>query len=204
LDEESSEAKRPVSLEAAIAALEVKRDAIADRVSNMILGNKDEQVTAALIIQVDVISKQVDTLKALKKSKEPVARASTPVSKKDVPKFQLKAHGVVSFPGEEVFASVEQFLRAFENVMEATDNDVNLVWKKYVPLAVALDFDAWLQTEVMVYVSWSDAKAVFVKTFGNALLKLQARRAVMSIKMKANETVSEYGLRFGRAVSEAG
>ncbi|OBZ71065.1 hypothetical protein A0J61_11890, partial [Choanephora cucurbitarum] len=107
LHEESSEAKRPVSLKAAIAALEVRRNAIADRVSNMILNNKDEQATASLIIQVDVISKQVDTLNALKKSKEPVARAGTPVSKKDVPMFQLKAHDVVSFPGEEVFASVE-------------------------------------------------------------------------------------------------
>ncbi|KAI8389211.1 hypothetical protein BD560DRAFT_430166 [Blakeslea trispora] len=68
----------------------------------------------------------------------------------------------------------------------------------------ALDFDAWLRNDLLLCGSWEAAKAAFVKTFGSSLLRLESRSAIMTMRIRGNETVSEYGLRFGRAVADAG
>ena len=188
----------------AIQMLITKRDRISDHISNIVIHGGEVKEMDALMNEVDMLNKRIGVLSATLSSHQEVKTTGLRLTKKDVPKFQLKAQGTSPFPGEETFGTVEQFLRAFEKVMDSTDNDVELVWRKYIPLSLSLDFDAWLRTELLVCNSWVDAKAIFVKTFGNSLLRLQSRRAVMTMRMRGGETVSEYVLRFGRAVADAG
>ncbi|KAI8373794.1 hypothetical protein BD560DRAFT_466999, partial [Blakeslea trispora] len=125
-------------------------------------------------------------------------------NQKDFPKFQLKGQGHIPFPQEEVFDTIENFLRSFKKVVFSTDQKIDAMWKKYIPLTLPLEYDAWLSNELLTCNDWKEAKSLFEKTFGNALLKLQARKAVMSMKMKQAETVNDYAMRFGCALGEAG
>ncbi|KAI8321555.1 hypothetical protein EDC96DRAFT_597416, partial [Choanephora cucurbitarum] len=174
----------------AIQLLITKRDKISDHISNIVIHGGDVKEMDVLMNEVDMLNKRIEVLSATLSSHQVAKTTGLRLTKKDVPKFQLKAQGSNPFPGEETFGTIEQFLRAFKKVMDSTDNDVESVWRKYIPLSLSLDFDAWLCTELLVCDSWVDAKAIFVKTFGNSLLRLQARRAVMTMRMRGGETVS--------------
>lgn len=127
------------------------------------------------------------------------------LNRHDLPKFQLKPSNQKYFPKEESFESVNHFLRSFEKVVSSSGEDINVVWKRYIPLTLHYDLDAWLRDELLVCPSWSAASSMFVKKFGNnAVLKLQSRREVFSAVMKINETTDEYSARFKKAASEAG
>ncbi|KAI8324828.1 hypothetical protein EDC96DRAFT_490853 [Choanephora cucurbitarum] len=126
------------------------------------------------------------------------------LTKKDLPKLQLKGQGHIPFPQEEIFDKAEYFLRSFEKVIFSSDQDINVVWKKYVPLTLPLEYDAWLNNDLLSCDTWKDARLLFEKTFGNALLKLQARKTVMTMRMKNMETVNDYAMKFNRAIGEAG
>ncbi|CEP08938.1 hypothetical protein [Parasitella parasitica] len=52
------------------------------------------------------------------------------------------------FPGEESYYSVFHFLRIFEKVVSSSGNDVETVWKCYLPLTIPCEYDLWLKEAV--------------------------------------------------------
>ncbi|CEP08911.1 hypothetical protein, partial, partial [Parasitella parasitica] len=126
------------------------------------------------------------------------------LSKRDLPKFQLKSAAVKYFPGEEAFDSVFHFLRNFEKVVGSAGQDVEVMWRNYLPLTIPYEYDEWLKQELVKCRTWKEVGVEFVRKFNNPLLRLNARRAVQSAAMQGGETVEGYYNRFSRSCAEAG
>ena len=127
------------------------------------------------------------------------------LNRQDLPKFQLKSSNNKYFPKEEAYESVNHFLRSFEKVISSSGEEIEGIWKRYIPLTLHFDLDTWLKNELLLCESWSGAVALFNKKFGNnAVIKLQSRRQVFNAAMKIGETTDEYTARFNKAATEAG
>ncbi|GAN11418.1 conserved hypothetical protein [Mucor ambiguus] len=126
------------------------------------------------------------------------------LSKQDLPKFQLKSSSTKYFPKDESYESVNHFLRSFEKVISSSGENVEAIWKRYIPLTLPYELDNWLNNDVMACRCWAEVGAAFNKKFGNnAMLKLQSRREVFNAKMHSGESTEAYTTRFTKAVTEA-
>ncbi|CEP12822.1 hypothetical protein [Parasitella parasitica] len=121
------------------------------------------------------------------------------LSKKDSPKFQLKSTAVKYFPGEEAFDSVFHLLRNFEKVVGSAAQDVELMWRNYLPLTIPYEYDKWLKQQLVKCCTWREVGVELVKKFNNPLLRLNARSAVQSAAMQDGETVEGHNNRFSRS-----
>jgi hypothetical protein len=126
------------------------------------------------------------------------------ISKRDLPKFQLEDSKNKPFPQEEVYKSVDHFLSEFEKIVYSSGQEINDVWRKYIPLTLPYDLDDWMKTVVLKATSWLDVKSVFAKKFGTVISKLHKKRAVMTMAIEDDETLDEYSIRFSRTAGEAG
>jgi hypothetical protein len=63
------------------------------------------------------------------------------LSKQDLPKFQLKSSTTKYFPKDESYESVNHFLRSFEKVISSTGEDIESIWRRYVPLTLPYKLD---------------------------------------------------------------
>ena len=139
-----------------------------------------------------------------------VTKATAPapgirLNRQDLPKFQLKSSNNKYFPKEDAYESVNHFLRSFEKVISSSGEEIENIWKRYIPLTLHFDLDTWLNNELLLCETWSQAGVLFNKKFGNnAVLKLQSRRQVFNAAMKIGETTDDYTARFNKAASEAG
>jgi hypothetical protein len=61
-----------------------------------------------------------------------------------------------------------------------------------------------MKGDLLSQATWSEARKLFLNTFGGAQDKLDARRLVINMRMRPNETVNGFNIRFTRAASEAG
>ncbi|CEP13436.1 hypothetical protein [Parasitella parasitica] len=98
-----------------------------------------------------------------------------------LPKFQLKSAVVKYCPGGEAFGSVFYFSRSFEKVDGSAGQDVEVMWRNYLPLSIPFDYDEWLKQELVKCCTWKEVGVEFVKKFNNPLLKLNARRAQIQV-----------------------
>ncbi|CEP16222.1 hypothetical protein [Parasitella parasitica] len=81
--------------------------------------------------------------------------------------------------------------------------DIEGVWKVYMPLTLPYELDTWLNNEVLACKTWHDVGVVFNKKFGNnAVLKLQSRREVFNAKMRPGESTEENTIRFSKAATD--
>lgn len=126
------------------------------------------------------------------------------ISKRDLPKFQLEDSKVKPFPHEDAYKSVDHFFSEFEKTVFSSGQEIQDVWRKYIPLSLSFDLDDWLQNVVLKATCWADVKSAFHKKFGTTISKLHKRRAVMAMSIGEDETVDEYASRFFRTVGEAG
>jgi hypothetical protein len=122
----------------------------------------------------------------------------------DLPGFQLIHQKDLPFPEKAQYGTVTQLLRQFEKVLEAGGYDVVYTWKRFIPLTLSLDLDAWLTNDLLLCDTWDEAKQLFQKMFGNPFAKVEARRAVFNMCIRWNENTTEYYLRFTKNTSEAG
>lgn len=126
------------------------------------------------------------------------------ISKRDLPKFQLEDNKAKPFPHEEAYRSVDHFLSEFEKIVYSSGQDIETVWRKYIPLTLSYELDDWMKTVVMKCNVWHDVKLVFSKKFGTVVSRIHKRRAVMNMEIGFHESVDEYSNRFFRTVGEAG
>lgn len=126
------------------------------------------------------------------------------ISKRDLPKFQLEDNKAKPFPNEDAYKSVDHFLSEFEKIVYSSGQDIENVWRKYIPLTLSYELDDWMKTVVLKSDKWHDVKLVFSKKFGTVVSRIHKRRAVMNMEIGFNESVDEYSNRFFRTVGEAG
>ncbi|KAI8635744.1 hypothetical protein BD408DRAFT_438667 [Parasitella parasitica] len=126
------------------------------------------------------------------------------ISKRDLPKFQLEDNKTKPFPVEDAYKSVDHFLSEFEKIVFSSGQDIETVWRKYIPLTLSYELDDWMKTVVLKAENWEGVKSVFSKKFGTVVSRIHKRRAVMNMEIGFDETVDEYSNRFFRTVGEAG
>lgn len=127
-----------------------------------------------------------------------------PLSRSDIPKFNLRHQTENHFPNKEPFDTVDQFLREFEKIVTSAGLDVSEVWKDLIPLSLHRDYDTWLCDDLSKVDSWKKAKVLFQKKFGQSTAKVIARRRIITMRIRPDETASAYQMRFAKGASEAG
>jgi hypothetical protein len=188
--------------EETIEGLDIKRKQLVQEYTDSFNSEMNpEGYEDKLIFKIDSITKHIETLQ---RSITKPTNSAYKLTSVDLPGFQLKHQKDLPFPNKPQFDSVAQFLRQFEKVIEAGGYNVVLVWKKFIPLSLSLDLDAWLTGDLLICETWDKAKELFQKKFGNSFAKVEARRTVFNMRMGYNESIKEYYLRFTKSTSEAG
>lgn len=130
-------------------------------------------------------------------------RSGLPMTRADVPKFQLVYQTEVYFPNEKRYESVDYFLRQFEKIMVSSGLQVSTVWREIIPISFHNDFDVWVAEELVTVDTWDQAKDLLRKKFGQTMSKIMARKRLMNMRMFAEETIGEYHVRFSKGINEA-
>jgi len=82
--------------------------------------------------------------------------------------------------------------------------DIEEQWKTLLPLCLHNNYDAWWQNDVEPYVHcWDDMVIAFKKQFGSESSFGRNIEKLWPMKMKNDETISQYTTRFLRAAHEA-
>ncbi|OAD00386.1 hypothetical protein MUCCIDRAFT_85793 [Mucor lusitanicus CBS 277.49] len=91
--------------------------------------------------------------------------SSRPVNLRDIPRFQITGQ-CKHYDDYPSYSSLEHFLSSFETVeLHASGNDVEQVWKQYIPVAMYFMYKTWVQNDLLMCSSWNDAKAVVCKAY---------------------------------------
>jgi hypothetical protein len=146
---------------------------------------------------VDWLSKQVN---AITKRADSKAR---PVNLNEIPRFQVVGQAK-HWPDHPRFSTVDHFFSAFENVIRASGNEVNLVWKRYIPVSLPFDFDSWTKNDLLPCNDWEQAKALFRKHFGAPVNAEESMAKLFSMRMKNTDTLQDYTNKFMKYVKDCG
>ncbi|KAK4509772.1 uncharacterized protein ATC70_007074 [Mucor velutinosus] len=126
------------------------------------------------------------------------------LNRRDLPKFQLASAAVKAFPNEEVFESVDHYLRTFESILNSSSLDLEAQWAKLLPLCMPNGDRAWVDKTLLKCSSWWEAKQVFSRRFGSAVITRRNTDLVFTMVMSASESIMDYSCRFQQAVYNAG
>ncbi|KAK4517692.1 uncharacterized protein ATC70_001033 [Mucor velutinosus] len=146
---------------------------------------------------IEWLSKQVS---AITKRADSKAR---PVNLNEIPRFQVVGQAK-HWPDHPRFTTVDHFFSAFENVIRASGNEVNLVWKRYVPVSLPFDFESWTKNDLLACNDWDQAKALFRKHFGAPINSEESMAKLFSMRMKNNDTLQDYTNKFMKYVKDCG
>ncbi|CEP08876.1 hypothetical protein, partial, partial [Parasitella parasitica] len=191
------------SLESAVAGLEAKiRDARKELQDIHMFSGRDYSPEAKKA--ADKISEDIEWYeKNLKTLTSSLLQSVKPINLKDIPKFQLVGQAK-HCPDQPRFTSVEHFFSAFENVVKASGNEVNLIWKRYVPLSMAFEYKTWTDNDLLVQKDWEAAKNLFRKHFGAPDNAEESMAKLFSMRMKESDTLQEYTNTFMKHVQDCG
>ncbi|KAK4521737.1 uncharacterized protein ATC70_004272 [Mucor velutinosus] len=159
---------------------------------------EDERLAAdEASASVEWLSKQVS---AITKRADSKAR---PVNLNEIPRFQVVGQAK-HWPDHPRFTTVDHFFSAFENVIRASGNEVNLVWKRHVPVSLPFDFESWTKNDLLACNDWDQAKALFRKHFGAPINSEESMAKLFSMRMKNNDTLQDYTNKFMKYVKDCG
>lgn len=131
--------------------------------------------------------------------------AGLTLSHRDLPKFQHSSCVRLPFPDEEAFASVEHFLTRFKNIIKGSAyGDIELVWRKFLPLCLPYSDHAWIESELSKCRNWPEARALFKEHHGSNLATRHYTDMVFTMQMGPRESISDYSKKFLEAVYNAG
>lgn len=161
---------------------------------------KNKKAIVDLMSYKAEVMKETDHVVSNKRAKG----ESLALNRRDLPKFQLSSSAVKAFPNEEVFESVDHYLRTFESILNSSSLDLESQWAKLLPLCMPNGERAWVDKTLLKCVSWLEAKAVFARRFGSAVITRRNTDLVFTMTMKASESIMDYSCRFQQAVYNAG
>lgn len=123
----------------------------------------------------------------------------------DLPSWQLAEH--VWKPNAESFDSLDNFLNRFEDILEARKFDIDRHWCRLLPITMHPDQREWFVNNLKPknHLLWSEARAVITAAFDvQDHAKMSSKRAELNaMRMKENESVEQYTLRYQRVRREA-
>lgn len=142
-------------------------------------------------------------------SKQGAAKArheSLALNRRNLPKFQLASSAVKAFPNnEEVFESIDHYLRTFESFLNFFSLELETQWEKLLPLCMPNGERAWVDKTLLKCHTWSDAKATFARLFGFVvIIRRNTDLVYTTMIMKVSESIMDYTCRFQQAVYNAG
>ncbi|KAL7326399.1 hypothetical protein PS15p_208750 [Mucor circinelloides] len=126
-----------------------------------------------------------------------------PINMRDIPKFQIIGQAK-HFSDHPRFTSVEHFFSAFENVVKASGNQVNSVWRQYIPLSMAFEYNNWTNNDLLNQKDWEAAKELYRKHFGTPDSAEESMAALFSMRMEDSDTLQEYTNTFMKHVQDCG
>ncbi|CEP17193.1 hypothetical protein [Parasitella parasitica] len=97
----------------------------------------------------------------------------------------VASSAIKAFPNEEVFESVDHYLRTFESIINSSSLDLQAQWAKLCG-------------------SWWEAKQVFARRFGSAVVTRRNTDLVFTMTMRSSDSIADYSSRFQQAVYNAG
>ncbi|KAK4514202.1 SNARE-binding exocyst subunit S6 [Mucor velutinosus] len=188
--------------ESAIERLQARIKDARKELENIYIGDAacpEETLEAA-----DRISKRISSyethLSALTDKAEKQLR---PVNLRDIPRFQIVGQ-TKHYEGYPSYSSLEHFFSSFETVMHASSNDVEQVWKQYIPVSMHFTYKTWVNNDLLKCSNWESAKALFVKHYGVPVNSMDLISKLFNMRMKTSDTLQNYTNRFMKNVQEAG
>lgn len=125
------------------------------------------------------------------------------LNRDDIPRFQLVGKTYRQFSGREVFKNIDAFVKTFEEVVVSANQELKTVWKKYIPISLPDELKAWMRKELFLCKTWENAKEVLEKKFGNRQMRVLATQELIGMKMRMDESISDFDNRFTRAIEES-
>ncbi|KAG1116873.1 hypothetical protein G6F42_013581 [Rhizopus arrhizus] len=185
-----------------IHALESSRETVTakechDALSAIIVGNK--KAIVELQSYQDVVKP-----KAISERGRTVRGENLALNRRDLPKFQLAPSAVKAFPNEEVFESVDHYLRTVESILNSSSLDLEAQWAKLLPLCMPNGNRAWVDKTLLKCGSWAEAKQVFSRRFGSAVITRYNTDLGFTMTMSSLESIMDYSCRFQQAVYNPG
>ncbi|OAD65442.1 hypothetical protein PHYBLDRAFT_184143, partial [Phycomyces blakesleeanus NRRL 1555(-)] len=163
--------------------------------------NKVRRVKEMIDIEIACSQYLSPSVKVVEKSSR---TGGLTLNRRDLPKFQLADDVIRSFPNEEVFHSVDHFLRTFQKVIESSLQDIELVWKRFLPLCLPHSDDGWVEMDLKKCVDWNAAKICFTARHGSRLVTSRSVKEVFTMVMLPSESIGDYSKKFLQAVYDAG
>ncbi|KAF1805540.1 hypothetical protein FB192DRAFT_1299094, partial [Mucor lusitanicus] len=108
------------------------------------------------------------------------------------------------YSNHENFSSLEHFLSEFEGVITLSNNDIELVWKRCIPMDIHFTYHTWMNNELLKCAKWTAAKASFFKHFGTRVNAVDLIAKLFRMRMRDTDTLQNYTNRFIKNVQEAG
>lgn len=165
--------------------------------------NFDRTISDRLKSKIDWLVEQINSLKSSPKKSSDSHFHIRRISPSEVPRYQLVGQELY-WPGSFVFSSVEHFLCTFENVIIASGNQLENVWKQYIVLAIPYNFNNWVRNDLLGCDTWVAARKLCLAHFGVKKNKDDALRRLYICAMKEGETLLAYTTRFVNLVCDAG
>ncbi|KAI7870287.1 uncharacterized protein EV154DRAFT_581248 [Mucor mucedo] len=141
---------------------------------------------------------------ASKYANMPSGSGGLAISRLDLPKCNIEGKVNEEFKNEPVFKNIDELLIIFEDIVSSADQDVEVIWKKYLSLTMNSKDKLWVRKEVMSCNNCTKAKEVIAAHFSNRKLRLRATQQLVSMKMRQGELLTQFDARFSRALEESG
>ena len=136
-----SPAKIEDSIDEVIKSLEARFLEATNNVNQAVMNRADVTEVGRLMSEAEATNQQLQYFQNVKSARgqQPATnptnaenviqpRVGLTLSRRDLPKFQLKTDSPRPFPSEEVFESAEHFLRAFEKILVSANMDIEKNW----------------------------------------------------------------------------
>ncbi|OAD73082.1 hypothetical protein PHYBLDRAFT_71588 [Phycomyces blakesleeanus NRRL 1555(-)] len=108
---------------------------------------------------------------------------------------------------QKVYASIEECLDKFEDVLHSYSMDLNVDWHRLLPIVLSREQRSWFDNYLRSSpeLPWSFARDAFIKAYGINDLerRVQLTHELMLMRMRTTESVSNYTDRYQRVRREA-
>ncbi|KAG2189691.1 hypothetical protein INT46_011658 [Mucor plumbeus] len=156
--------------------------------------NAADKVTAKikwLTTQANSMTQKVDSKK------------SRAVNLNEVPRFQIMGQAK-HWPDHPRFNTVDHFFSAFENVIHAYGNEIDIVWKQYIPVSMPFEYETWTRNNLLKCNDWQQAKALFRKHYGTPVNSQESMGKLFNMRMRLTDTLQDYTNQFIKHVQDSG
>ncbi|KAL9537734.1 hypothetical protein MBANPS3_011514 [Mucor bainieri] len=105
----------------------------------------------------------------------------------EILKFQLH-NQTTFFADQRRFSTIEHCFSAFENVVHSSGNNIEAVWKRYIPVSIPFEYEAWLKNDLLPCSNWTAAKQPFRKHYGSPSNKEESLAKLFRMRIRESDS----------------